>query len=65
MQKKRALEIWTWVLIYGGLGLLSLGFFVQRSGASLGRALVLGGLLLAALGALLVVLRSRMREGQD
>ena len=65
MQKKRALEIWTWVLIYGGLGLLSLGLFVQRSGASLGRALVLGGLLLALLGAVLVVLRSRMREGQD
>jgi hypothetical protein len=48
-----------WVLIYGGLLLVSLGLFVWRRAAPSGWALVALGSLLAAAGALLVWVRSR------
>jgi hypothetical protein len=48
-----------WVLIYGGLLLLSLGLFVWRVQASRGLALVALGALLAVLGAIAIWARSR------
>ncbi len=45
--KNKALEAWAWVLIYAGLLLVMLGFFVQIEGS--------GGWLLKGLGALVVV----------
>ena len=61
MNVKR-IEKWTWVLIYGGLLLLSLGLFVLRISAVMGWALLLAGGAGVAAGIVLVVLRSRVPE---
>ncbi len=67
----RRIEKWTWLLIYGGLLLVSLGVFVLRGNggsvsgvgsASLGWVLVLAGLAGVVAGVVLVVLRSRMPD---
>jgi len=58
-----ALERLIWVLIYGGLLLLSLGVFVRESPAAdsawLGLAFIGVGALLALAGAVLVWVRAR------
>ena len=59
--KPSTVEAWVWVLVYGGLLLLVLGLAVGRRDADLGGMLVLAGSVLAAAGALLVVVRSRMK----
>ena len=51
-----------WVLIYGGLLTLVLGLSVQRTDASLGLTMALAGGAVAAVGALLIYVRSRMKE---
>ena len=56
-------EVWVWVLIYGGLVLLGLGLAVQRSDASLGWTIAAAGVVLAVVGAVLVWVRSRMKSG--
>ncbi len=73
MDAKRV-EKWTWLLIYGGLLLVSLGVFVLRgsvgnignigslSSASLGWVLLLAGLAGVVAGVVLVVLRSGMPD---
>jgi len=48
-----------WVLIYGGLLTVCLGVFVLRADAGLGWAFVIGGGVVAAVGAALVVVRAR------
>ena len=53
-----------WVLIYGGLLTLVLGLSVQRTDASLGLTLVLAGGAVAAVGALLIYVRSRMKPNE-
>ena len=58
----KTLEKWTWLLIYGGLLVLSLGLFALRSDAVMGWALVLAGAAAAVAGAALVVARSRLPE---
>jgi hypothetical protein len=55
----RGLEALVWALIYGGLLLLALGVFVQRQGGSFGWALIGIGGGVAAIGAVLIVVRSR------
>ncbi|MBL8352501.1 MAG: hypothetical protein JNL87_19560 [Burkholderiaceae bacterium] len=60
--KPATVEVWVWVLIYGGLLLLCLGLFVARSDAALGWTTSVVGGLAAAVGVLLIYLRSRMRE---
>jgi hypothetical protein len=54
-------ETLVWVLIYGGLLVLSLGLFAQRDGAALGWGLVAAGGAAAAAGVLLIWVRSRMK----
>lgn len=56
------LETLIWVLIYGGLIVLGLGLAVQRSDAALGWGLVVAGAVVAAVGALLVAVRARMKS---
>ncbi len=51
-----------WVLIYRGLLTLVLGLSVQRTEASLGWSLFAAGALVAAVGVLLVYVRSRIKE---
>jgi hypothetical protein len=54
----------SWTLLYGGLLTLVLGLFTQRADDDLGLALVVWGGIAAALGAVLIYLRSRMNSHQ-
>ena len=61
----RRIEKWTWLLIYGGLLLASLGLFVLRGAAGntgMGWAMVVAGVIGVAVGVGLVVMRSRMPD---
>jgi hypothetical protein len=53
-----------WVLIYGGLLSLVLGLSVQRMDDALGWSLVLGGGVVAAIGFVLIYIRSRLTPGK-
>ena len=55
-------EFWAWVLIYAGLGGVGLGLAVARSDGALGWAIGITGGTIAAVGALLVWMRSRMND---
>jgi len=48
-----------WILIYGGLLLISLGLFVSRTDGVLGGTLIGGGALAVVAGAALIWIRSR------
>ncbi len=58
----RKVETWVWVLVYGGMIVLGIGLAVQRTDAGTGRLIACAGGVLVALGALLVWVRSRMRN---
>ena len=60
--KTSTVETLVWVLIYGGLLVLSLGYFVGRQEQSLGNGLMLGGAAIAGIGVVLVYVRSRMKS---
>jgi hypothetical protein len=52
-----------WILIYGGLLAVSLGVFVLREGETLWGWIFIGkGAVVAAVGAVLVYVRSRMKD---
>ncbi len=53
------LEVAIWVLVFGGLALLGLGLAVQRSDTALGWCMVGAGAIVAAIGGLMIVVRSR------
>jgi hypothetical protein len=57
----QGIEKLIWVLIYGGLLVVCLGFFVQRQSAALGWTLAGVGAAAAVVGAVLVWVRSRMK----
>ena len=59
------IETWTWVLIYGGLALLSLGFALQQQARSWGAGVMVAGAMAAVLGVVLIWIRSRMAESPD
>ncbi len=56
------LERLIWTLIYGGLLAIVLGYFVDSTQGAGGAALYAIGLLVAAMGVVLVYVRSRLRE---
>jgi hypothetical protein len=56
------LDVLIWVLIYGGLLSVALGLSVQRSEGGLGIAVIIIGAIAAAVGVLLVYVRSRMKQ---
>lgn len=58
------LQALIWVLIYGGLLTLVLGLSVQRSDEVLGWSLVVGGGVVAAIGFVLIYVRSLIRQRQ-
>lgn len=62
--KTSTVEALVWVLVYGGLLAFSLGTFAARHDAVVGRVLQWIGGVLAALGVLLIWLRSRMKDPQ-
>jgi hypothetical protein len=57
----RRLEKVTWWLIYGGLGVLSLGWFVRPREGPWGELLLTGGAIAVVAGVVLIVVRSRMK----
>jgi len=57
---KNKLETLVWVLIYGGLLGISLGWFVQARSDAFGWALMVVGAAVAVTGAALIFVRSRM-----
>ena len=50
-----------WVLIYGGLLTVVLGLSVQRSNDAMGWSMVAAGALIAAVGCVLIYVRSKMK----
>ncbi len=58
---KLRVERLVWILVYGGLLGLVLGMFVQRYDRLLADILQIGGTIVAATGALLIWVRSRMK----
>jgi preprotein translocase subunit SecY len=59
--KTVTLERLIWVLIYGGLLVLVLGLFVQERVFGFGFSLIVAGGVAAAVGAALIVVRSRIK----
>lgn len=59
------LEKLIWILIYGGLLAVALGLAVQRGDGSLGWGIVTVGGIVAAIGVVLIVVRSRMKTGPE
>jgi hypothetical protein len=64
LQLKR-LQALIWVLIYGGLLTLVVGLSLGRYDPIAGRACVVVGGVLAAVGALLILLRARLKNEGD
>ena len=60
--KAATLERWCWVMIYGGLLLLSLGWFIVPHEGPWGELLASAGVVGAIAGVVLVVLRARLKE---
>lgn len=61
--KNSTLETLVWVLIYGGLLSVGLGLALQRQGRpSLGWTVAAGGGIVAAVGVLLIWVRSRRKD---
>ena len=59
--KTKTLEALIWVLIYGGLIALCLGFAVASTLPATGQVLAVAGGLVAVAGAVLIVVRARMK----
>ena len=59
------IESLIWVLVYGGLFAICLGVALQRAGEGYGWSLVGLGAAAAAAGAILIWVRSRMRDPRD
>lgn len=55
-------ETLVWILIFGGLLLVGLGASVRRSDDALGLGIAIVGAILAAIGAVLIYVRSRMQD---
>ena len=62
--KPATVEKLTWVLIFGGLLVLCLSWFIDDAQVGLVAALAIGGALATMLGVLLVFVRSRMGPGR-
>ena len=62
--KAAKLELLVWVLIYAGIGLAIVGLWTLQAQAALAQGLMVVGGSLAAIGVLLIWVRSRMRGDQ-
>jgi hypothetical protein len=60
--KNKTFEAITWFLIYGGLLMVGLGFFIRRQQEALGWAFVAAGVADTLGGAVMLWLRSRRGE---
>ena len=59
------IQKWTWILIFLGIVLVSLGLSVQRSDAALGWGITLPGAALIAIGIVLIWIRSRIKDTKE
>jgi hypothetical protein len=55
-------DSWIWILIYGGLFAVILGFATGSQAPAASWSLVVGGALCVAAGCILIPVRARMRE---
>jgi len=55
------LEKWIWILIYGGLFLVILGVATGRTEPTLGWSMAVPGAVVAAVGVVLIYVRSRLK----
>jgi len=55
------IEMLTWVLIYGGLISMSLGWFVTPRQGPWGELMITGGIVAAIVGVVMIFVRSRMK----
>jgi hypothetical protein len=62
MSARSKVEVWVWVLVYGGMIVLGIGLAVQGTDAATGWVMAGLGATLIAVGALLVWVRSRMHN---
>ncbi|MEI7783171.1 MAG: hypothetical protein WCK08_02215 [Betaproteobacteria bacterium] len=62
-QQVQQLHKLIWTLIYGGLLCLLLGWSVDRLDPSLGRPLMVGGVITALIGVILIFVRARLKVG--
>ena len=62
--KTQTLDKLIWTLIYGGLLSVGLGLSIQPGDNPLGWAFISGGAVVGIAGAVLVYVRSRMKEPQ-
>ena len=60
--KTPTLDKLIWTLIYGGLIVVALGVSVERSDDAIGWTLVVAGAVLSVLGAVCIVVRSRVKD---
>lgn len=56
------LEKWIWILIYVGLFMLVIGIATGRANQGLGWSLAVPGVALAAVGIVLIYVRSRLKD---
>lgn len=61
-RKRHWIEHLTWVLIYGGLLTVVLGIATGRSDEAIGWRLMVPGAIAAAIGLVLIGVRSRMKD---
>ena len=61
MMSVQRIEVLIWVLIYGGLLAACLGWFLSPGRGPWGELLTTGGVVAAAVGVVLIVVRSRMK----
>jgi len=59
------IERLVWILIYGGTLALILGFAVRDSAAGTGQALMVVGIIVAAVGVALIFVRARMQQDKN
>lgn len=59
------IERLVWILIYGGMLALILGFAVRDTAAGAGGALMVVGLIVAAVGVALIFVRARMQQDKN
>lgn len=57
----KVVDKWIWILIYGGLLCLVAGLAVSKRQEDLGQVMAWVGGLVAAVGAVLIVVRARMK----
>ncbi len=57
---QRKLDTWAWLLIYAGLLVLGLAWFMVARDAPLGSTLMVAGAVAMAVGVALIFVRSRM-----